>query len=294
MRYVGSLLASALTDERAKIKSLLDKKISQLKAGGMQSKVMSIAPPPALLREADDSQSIEAMLDERDFQEEEGVQESKKLELVSELEGESQLVRALRGGSWRSVRPQIFAASAVLVIVAVYFAFLAPSSASSTNAVTDPLTSQSTVAAGSLSSATSSPTAVPSEVVLPPQQMIEVQIQVVPANAIVTVDDAPLKGPPYSVRFPKEKATHVARAAANGYVTKTQQFTGDRDVLLDLSLARAQANYVPPPPPPHVFPHVTQPPPQPTTQPEPPATHVVTPPPPSTVRPIDTSSPYSQ
>jgi hypothetical protein len=116
----------------------------------------------------------------------------------------------------------------------------------------------------------------------------------VPANAVVTVDDAPLKGPPYSVRFPKEKATHVARAAAPGYVTKTQQFTADRDVLLDLSLAHAQANYVPPPPPPHVTVHVTPPPPQPTTPPEPPTTHVISPPPQSTVRPIDTSSPYSQ
>ena len=292
MRYVGSLLAAALAGERAKIRSLLDRKIAQLKAGGTQAKILSIAPPPALLREADDSQSIEAMLDERDFEEEEAIQESKKLELVSELEGESALVRALRGGRWRLVRPQIFAATAVLVVVAGYFAFLAPPPPAATT-VTDPLTSQSALGAGPASAASSAASTGPSEIALPPQQMIDVQIHVVPANATVTVDDAPLKGPPFSVRFPKEKATHTARASAPGYATKSQDFGGDRDVLLDLSLARNQiVSVVVPQPPPHVTQHVT-PPPQPTTPPEPPATHVTTPPPPSTVRPIDTSSPYS-
>lgn len=292
LRYVGSLLASALADERAKIRNLLDRKIAQLKAGGNVSKVLSIAPPPTLLREADDSQSIEAMLDERDFVQEEP---EKKLQLVSELdglEGESALVRMLRGGKWRLVRPQIFAASTVLVVVGIYFAFLAPP-APATITTTEPLTAP-TVVAGNVSSTASTPSAT----VLPPQQMVDVQIHVAPLNASVTVDDAPLKGPPFSVRLPKENATHTVRAFAAGYVTKSQDFGGDRDVLLDLSLAK-NSPFIPPPPPPqpHFTSHVTPPPPPQQTQtqvtpPEPPPTR--TPPPTSSVRPIDTSSPYSQ
>jgi hypothetical protein len=284
MRYVGTLLASALADERAKIRALLDRKIAQLKAGGNVSKVLSIAPPPTLLREPDDSQSIEAMLDERDFEPEEP---EKKLLLVDELEGESALVRSLRGGKWRLVRPQIFAASTVLVIVGIYFAFLAPK-APATTAISDPLTSPSVVGA---QIPPTSPT--PTPTVLPPQQMIDVQIRVVPANANVTVDDAPLKGPPFSVRFPKEKATHTARAMAPGYIAKSQDFGGDRDVLIDLSLTK-----IPPvvsfTPPPHTTTHVTPPPPPPTktTAPDPPPHATAQPT--SSVRPIDTSSPYSQ
>lgn len=288
MRYVGTLLGSALTDERAKIRALLDRKIAQLKAGGNVSKVLSIAPPPTLLREADDSQSIEAMLDERDFEPEEP---EKKLQLVNELEGESAVVRMLSGGKWRLVRPQIFAASTVLVIVGIYFAFLAPSSPATTTA-SDPLPSPS-VAAAQISSG--APT--PSEMVLPPQQMIDVQIHVLPPNANVTVDDAPLKGPPFSVRFPKENATHTARAMAPGYIAKTQDFGGDRDVLIDLSLAKIPpAGFVAPPP--HTNTHVTTPPPPPpppqTTAPDPPPHATAQPTATSSVRPIDTSSPYSQ
>jgi serine/threonine-protein kinase len=298
LRYVGTLLASALADERAKIRNLLDKKIAQLKAGGNMSKVVSIAPPPTLVREADDSQSIEAMLDERDFEPQEP---EKKLQLVSELdglEGESALVRLLRGGKWRLVRPQIFAASTVLVIVGIYFAFLAPP-APATTTTAEPLTLPSGAALSLPSTAST-----PSPIVLPPQQMIDVQIHVAPPNASVTVDDAPLKGPPFSVRLPKENATHTVRAFAPGFVTKSQDFGGDRDVLLDLSLAKNPPfTSVIPPSQPHVTPHVTPPqPPPPQTQtqtqvtpppPEPPPTR--TPPTPtSSVRPIDTSSPYSQ
>ncbi|MEO7109696.1 MAG: hypothetical protein ABI183_04575, partial [Polyangiaceae bacterium] len=286
MRYVGTLLGSALADERAKIRALLDRKIAQLKAGGAVAKVLSIAPPPALLREADDSQSIEAMLDERDFEPDEP---EKKLELVNELEGESAVVRALRGGKWRLVRPQIFAATTVLVVVAIYFAFLAPSSPATTT-VSDPLTSPSVVAAQNSSTAP----AASSEMVLPPQQMIDVQIRVIPANANVTVDDAPLKGPPFSVRFPKEKATHTARAMAPGYIAKTQDFGGDRDVLIDLSLTKIPPFPAVIPPQPHTTTHVTPPPPTQTTTPDPPPHATAQPTATSSVRPIDTSSPYSQ
>ncbi len=288
MRYVGTLLGSALTDERAKIRSLLDRKIAQLKAGGNYSKVTSIAPPPVMLREPDDSQSIEAMLDERDFVEE---APEKKLELVNELEGESQVVRALRGGKWRLVRPQIFAATTVLVIVGGYFAFLAPTPSVPVTSA-DPLTIPSTGAAAGGSGA---PPTAPTDIVLPPQQMIDVQIHVMPANASVTVDDAPLKGPPFSVRFPKEKTTHTARASAPGYATKSQDFGGDRDVLLDLSLAKNSSFSAFVPPPPRTTTHVTPPPPPPTqtTPPDPPPPRV-TPTATSSVRPIDTSSPYSQ
>jgi serine/threonine-protein kinase len=293
LRYVGTLLAAALADERAKIRNLLDKKIAQLKAGGNVSKVLSIAPPPTMLREADDSQSIEAMLDERDFEPE---APEKKLLLVNELEGESALVRMLRGGKWRLVRPQIFAASTVLVIVGIYFAFLAPPAPVATSTI-EPLTTPSVVAGSSVPSATPAS----SQASLPPQQVIDVQIHVSPANASVTIDDAPLKGPPFSVRLPKENATHTARAAAPGYVTKSQDFGSDRDVLLDLSLAKNSpvATYTPPPQPRPTF-HVNPPPP-PQTQTQ--VTPVDPPPPPpprptaqpaSSVRPIDTSSPYAQ
>ncbi|MEO8875160.1 MAG: hypothetical protein ABI461_06190, partial [Polyangiaceae bacterium] len=290
MRYVGSLLSSALEGERVKMKALVDRKIGQLKAGGNYSKILSIAPPPSVasMSEPDDSASIEAMLDERDFEEVEEVEAtdepaSRRLELVAdpELEGESALVRSLRGSRIRMIRPQLIAASAVVAFVAGYFAFVAPDKSSA--APNDPGASPSTAAAATAS--------VPTELVLPPQQLIDVQIHVNPPNAIVTVDDAPLKGPPYSVRFPKENATHTARATAPGYVTKTQDFGGDRDVLLDLSLGRvpvvfggfahaspAHTTYVPPPPPPQ------------TAQTS--ETPHVTPPPTSTVRPIDSASPY--
>jgi serine/threonine-protein kinase len=290
MRYVGTLLSAALADERAKIRALLDRKIAQLKAGGNYSKVTSIAPPPVMLREADDSQSIEAMLDERDFVEE---APEKKLELVNELEGESQLVRALRGGKWRLVRPQIFAATTVLVIVGGYFAFLAPKP-SVPVASGDSLTTPSV---GGTAAGNAVPSTASTDIVLPPQQMIDVQIHVVPANASVTVDDAPLKGPPFSVRFPKEKTTHTARASAPGYATKSQDFGGDRDVLLDLSLAKNTSAFFAVVPPPRTTTHVTPPPPPPTqtqtTPPDPPPPRV-TPTATSSVRPIDTSSPYSQ
>lgn len=291
MRYVGTLLASALADERAKMKTLVDRKIAQLKAGGAQSRILSIAPPSLVtLQDPDDSASIEAMLDERDF--EEIAEPSRRLELVAEpeLEGESALVRSLRRSRLRMIRPQLIAAAGVIAFVIGYFAFVAPPNKSGTASVTgvDPFAS-----AGVTAATTSPPTS--TESVLPPQELIDVQIHVVPANATVTVDDAPLKGPPFAVHFPKEQATHTARASAPGYATKTQEFGGDHDVLLQLTLARVQTplasftrtqaphtTYVAPPPPQNT----SDPPATPTP------THV-TPPPPSTVRPIDSASPYS-
>ncbi|MGH7330520.1 MAG: serine/threonine protein kinase, partial [Polyangiaceae bacterium] len=67
IRDVGSLLARSLETERAKMKTLVDRKIAKLKEGGGHEKV-SILPPPSSTPQldADQSGSISGFYEERD------------------------------------------------------------------------------------------------------------------------------------------------------------------------------------------------------------------------------------
>lgn len=274
MRDVGGLLARSFESERAKMKGLVDSKIAQLKAGGDEQR-LSIAPPPVRL-------SIEAPAPDQSgsisgFYEEKALEDKPKLLALVDDEQPSELT--FRKARLRDFAPQLVALAAIVLTSILFLVFFVPG-----QGMPDP-------SRGPIAAAT---TARPSSTgPSPAPQMIDIEIRVTPPTATVVIDDVLLTGnPPYSVHYKKGIGSHVAKAMADGYIAKEQEFGVDRDMLLDLSLAR-----IPPPPvtvrvgsrrePPHPTTNVTSPPPPQTATPQP-----TRPQPTSTVRPIETSSPY--
>ena len=287
MRDVGGLLARSLESERAKTKTLIDRKIAQLKETGGVAKV-SVLPPAATSMPqlgADQSGSISGFYEERDP----ALEKPKLANLVTETEN-SALGATFRKSRLRSFMPQLIVGSSILIVFGLFLIFFGPTQ----DADDAPAHPQQPV------SATSAPLVMgPS----PSPDLVSIEVRVTPPDATVEIDGTSLQGGgPYTVRYKRGQDKHVARAMQDGYIAKVQEFTADRDMLLDMSLAP-----IPPPPvvvrtstrpssPSHASQTsqaatTSQPPPASTPQSTQPESHSTTAPGPS-VRPIETSSPY--
>jgi hypothetical protein len=66
--------------------------------------------------------------------------------------------------------------------------------------------------------------------------VVKLIVSASPSESHLFFDDAPLEGNPFDGKFPKDGAVHRLRAEAEGYVSKVQVVTLDRDVKIDLSL----------------------------------------------------------
>jgi serine/threonine-protein kinase len=260
-RDLGALLARTLEEPRTKMKALVDRKIAQLKSSAGNPTVMSIAPPSIStgLEDPDESGPIAGVSVEEIERLREAVASQRTLASTTEdVEAENDLATSILPSRWRLVWPQILGAVGILMVV-LYFGLVRSKPSPSTTINTQPITS-----------------AVRPNPIIP--EFIGVEVRVAPRDAIVTIDDKRLSGsPPYSVQFIKGSTSHVARAAAPGYTSKTQEFTSDRDVLIDLSLAPSASQPAPTPQP--LGQVVT---PRPSAQTDP------------GLRPIDTSNPYNQ
>ncbi len=283
MRDVGSLLARSLETERAKMKTLVDRKIAQLKETGNVPKVSVLPPPPSAPQlAADQSGSISGFYEERDP----ALEKPKLASLVSETET-SALGETFRKSRLRSFMPQLVVGASILLAFALFLVFFGP-----TQDAPAPPQPVSAASAPILTGPSPSP------------DTVSIEVRVTPPDATVEIDGTSLQGGgPYTVRYKRGQDKHVARAMQDGYIAKVQEFTADRDMLLDMSLA-------PIPPPPVTLRTSTRPSSQSThvsatsresatSQPQPvstppttqPPSHSTTAPGP-TVRPIETSSPY--
>ncbi len=263
-RDLGALLARTLEEPRTKMKALVDRKIAQLKSSAGNPTAMSIAPPSIStgLEDPDESGPIAGVSVEEIERLREAVASQRTLASTTEdVEAENDLAPSILPSRWRLVWPQLLGAAGILMVV-LYFGLLRPKPSPSTTTNALPVTSSQR----------------PNPII---PEFIGVEVRVAPRDAVVTIDDKRLSGsPPYSVQFIKGNGSHVARAVAPGYTSKTQEFTGDRDVLIDLSLAPSTPQTTAPTPTTQPLGQVAAPHPSSQTDPG--------------LRPIDTSNPYNQ
>ncbi len=99
--------------------------------------------------------------------------------------------------------------------------------------------SSDTPAAGAASAATSTPpTTTDTDTTAPPH--VDVTFTANPADAKLTLDDAPLEGNPFTGAFPRDGLAHRVRAEAKGYLPRTEIVVFDKDAAsVSLTLPKA-------------------------------------------------------
>jgi eukaryotic-like serine/threonine-protein kinase len=76
---------------------------------------------------------------------------------------------------------------------------------------------------------------------------IEVRIRATPREAKLLLDGRDLENNPFHGSFAKDGQDHMLRIEAPGYDTETRRLTFDRDVMIELALAKQAGRVVPPP-----------------------------------------------
>ena len=75
---------------------------------------------------------------------------------------------------------------------------------------------------------------------MPERPSVRLRIQASPSDATLVLDDAELPSNPFTGSFAKDSLEHRVRASRPGYVTETKLVRFDEDVMIDLSLAKAE------------------------------------------------------
>jgi serine/threonine-protein kinase len=166
-----------------------------------------------------------------------------------------------RPAQGRDLRPVIITAIAG-VVVGIVVIFLVARMTHDASPVTraDPAPPPIAVAPSPPHPAPTAVTPPPAPAPPPKPTLIDVEIRVSPATALVSIDGNDIDGNPFSKQYPSDGTVHHVRASAPGYVAKLVPVTFNANVTLDLSLERV----APPPAPPPA-----SPPPRTTTRPRP-------------------------
>jgi eukaryotic-like serine/threonine-protein kinase len=86
--------------------------------------------------------------------------------------------------------------------------------------------------------ASQSPTAPGAESPQPAQDLVQIEINVSPSEAMISIDGADVTDNPYRGKFMRSSAVRQVRASAAGYVSKVRALAFDADLKIDMSLER--------------------------------------------------------
>ncbi|HEU4731667.1 MAG TPA: serine/threonine-protein kinase, partial [Kofleriaceae bacterium] len=154
----------------------------------------------------------------------------------------------------RDLRPVVITASAGAVVAVVVTLLVLHFTGDAGPAASEPATpvarptAPAPVAPAPPAPAAQPPAPAPAPAPRPEASLIDVEINVSPEAATVSIDGEDVSGNPFNGKYPSDSRVHHVRASAPGYVAKSVAVTFSGNVMLDLSLER-QATGAPAGPP---------------------------------------------
>jgi serine/threonine-protein kinase len=221
VREIGKLVAKHFEDNRVKIKQIVEAQLRNAKSlptieyQAINLPVLDDAAPAATGSGPDKDRSSASTKSERL-----NVDGSNGTASPSTPSSLTAATAAAEPASRSSRRAQVTAAAVAggAVLAAALWMGMRKEPAAPVSAASPPSTNES-VTAGA-------------------DDQVELKITASPLDARIYVDDKPVAGNPFTGKFPKNSATHVIRAEAPGFTTRTRDLALDKNLEIEIALER--------------------------------------------------------